>query len=575
MPSDQSSKQTNFDYSTIVLIIELLERISRKITNEFWDALIRRTDQSKIRELLHDPKIAESNTLLQRSEWNYLYVPWNDILAWEYFCKIAAADEGLKMKVERLPGNITPEFVAALNGEEGEGRHGLLSLALKHTEQAGIEGIPYLVPGGRFNEMYGWDSYFISLGLLHDGRVDLVQGILDNLVYQILHYGKILNANRTYYLTRSNPPFLTSLLRAVYECLPDGPNKKQWLHKVLDAVIFEYKTVWCGADRKTEKTGLSRYYSHGLGLQVEIEKNHYGPLLQRFADEQGILLEEFEKKYFKREIVLEPLEDEIRHDRSLRESGHDTTYRLLYNCANLNTVDLNSLLYKYETDIADLLGSEFDDNYIGTDGTKEASKDWREKAENRKGLINRFQWNAENGFFFDFDFLKDEQTLYQSATTFYPLWAGLASKEQAALVVEKALPCLECVGGVASTSEASRGPINPDRPQRQWDYPIGWAPHQMLIWRGLVKYGYTREAQRIAYKWLYTISINYVKHEERISEKYDVVKCSQKVVAEYGNEGSNVGGFGWTNASFLLGLRMLDDTLRSKLNKLVSPAEIF
>ena len=140
-----------------------------------------------------------------------------DPVAYNYYSELARLRPGLRLKVERLPAEITPEYVRQLDG-----KHGLLALGLRRRADGGLEGVPFVVPGGRFNEMYGWDSYFEALGLLADGRVDLARAMVDNFVYQITHYGKILNANRTYYLTRSQPPFLTSMALAVYRAPPQG-----------------------------------------------------------------------------------------------------------------------------------------------------------------------------------------------------------------------------------------------------------------------------------------------------------------------------------------------------------------
>ena len=118
----------------------------------------------------------------------------------------------LKVVVLPAPDKITGAFVRNLDGA-----HGILSLALETNADGKISGVPYVVPGGRFNELYCWDSYFITLGLLQDGRTNLARGMADNLLYEVRYYGKIPNANRTYYLTRSQPPFLTSIIRAVYE----------------------------------------------------------------------------------------------------------------------------------------------------------------------------------------------------------------------------------------------------------------------------------------------------------------------------------------------------------------------
>ena len=140
-------------------------------------------------------------------------------------------------------------------------------------------GVPYVVPGGRFNELYCWDSYFIVLGLLQDGRTDLARGMADNLLYEVQYYGKIPNANRTYYLTRSQPPFLTSIIRAVYE---SGAADKNWLASALKIAMAEYQNVWLGKDRlvKIGPYELSRYYDTGNGPCPEVEPGHYDEQIQ-------------------------------------------------------------------------------------------------------------------------------------------------------------------------------------------------------------------------------------------------------------------------------------------------------
>ena len=139
--------------------------------------------------------------------------------------------------------------------------------------------MPYVVPGGRFNELYCWDSYFIVLGLLQDGRTDLARGMADNLLYEVRYYGKIPNANRTYYLTRSQPPFLTSIIRAVYE---SGAADKNWLASALKTAMAEYQNVWLGKDRlvKIGPYELSRYYDSGSGPCPEVEPGHYDEQIQ-------------------------------------------------------------------------------------------------------------------------------------------------------------------------------------------------------------------------------------------------------------------------------------------------------
>ena len=182
--------------------------------------------------------------------------------------------------------------------------------------------------------------------------------------------------------------------------------------------------------------------------------------------------------------------------------------------------------------------------------------------------------------FFDYDFVKRKQTGFESVTTLYPLWAGLATNEQAATLVEHAVPLFEEAGGLASTTEASRGPISEDHPQRQWDYPFGWPPHQMLAWQGLIDFGYESVAQRLVYRWLYMITRNAAEYNGTIPEKYDVVNRTHDVFVEYGNVGTEFDyitreGFGWMNASYQLGRSLLPDDLRAALEAGTPPEELF
>src|SRR5262245_3993432 len=194
-----------------------VHRISRRIRDFYWDSRTRRIDQDGIDRLLTDEKISTDNV-------HYLYVPQDDSEALGYYSALAQQRPELKLRVESLPATVTPQYVRGL-----EGKHGLLSLALDRWASGGFVGVPFIVPGGRFNEMYGWDSYFETLGLLEDHRVDLAKAFAENFVYEIDYYGQILNGNRTYYLTRSHPPFLTSIGLAVYDHLPKNEEEQLWL----------------------------------------------------------------------------------------------------------------------------------------------------------------------------------------------------------------------------------------------------------------------------------------------------------------------------------------------------------
>ena len=505
-----------------------VRRISRMIKQVFWDGLTRTIDSEGLARVAIDQK-GEGTELDRRPR---VYVPHGDAKALAYFERVAREQPELGLEVRRLPETITPEYVLGLNE-----RPGILSLKLAENEDGLVRGLPFVVPGGRFNELYGWDSYFIVLGLLHDGFVELAKGMVAHFLYEIEHYGQILNANRSYYLTRSQPPFLTAMGWAVYEHLPEGEDRDGWFAEVIRTAIREHETVWTIPPKVTE-TGLSRYYATGIGMPPETEADHYDGHLKPYAEAAGMDVVRFRKAVWRRDIVDPELDMYFVHDRTLRESGHDNSYRLEGRAAHLCTVDLNSLLYRYETDIARALKEVFGGALETPDGTVHTSAAWEERAERRRDLMSRLCWNEEHGMFFDYDFVEDEQTGFESVTTLYPLWAGLATGEQAAMLVRRAVPLFAEAGGLVSTTAASRGPVSEDRPQRQWDYPFGWPPHQMLAWQGLIDYGYESVAQRLAYRWLYMITNNAADYNGTIPEKYDVVKRTHDVFVEYGNVGT-------------------------------------
>lgn len=566
LASDRSRDPKSIDRVDGDRILENpVEHLSRNIRELYWAGLTRVMDREHLPQLLGDSKV--------RTEIRYLYVPHGDDRGYEVF-SAAAKDPALRLKVVRLPAAITPEFVRGL-----EGRHGLLALEA---------GVPFVVPGGRFNEMYGWDTHFESLGVIADGKPELARGMVDQFVYQIRHYGKILNANRTYYLTRSQPPFLPSLIRAVREALPATAATQAWLERALAAAIREYETVWMSPDRLTA-TGLSRYNGSGLGIPPEVEPGHFDPILLPFAAKREIAVKEYARQY-QLGLLKEPaLDDFFRQDRAVRESGHDTTYRWRVDgkdrAADFVTVDLNSLLYKFELEIAHLIDAyAAGGKFRAEDGRSHAAREWRARAAERKKRMLTHFWDPKRRLFFDYDFVRGRRSDYVSATTLYPLWAfdpalpetRLLSEEDTRALVRNALAELEQPGGIAATSAESLRRAQGKESARQWEFPNGWAPHQMLIWTGLRQSGFGADADRLVYKWLYLITRNATDYQGTIPEKYDVVRRSHQVFAEYGNVGTKFDyitreGFGWMNASYQVGLKQLPPALRKKLEELVPP----
>lgn len=559
-------------------------RLSRLIKNSFWKALTRRIDGHNIGEAGRDPK-----------DWTddprpRIYVPPGAPAQLEYYRNIAKDHPELRLDVQLLDSNITSEYVKDLNNKPG-----LLALAMhpkynESTMKEDLIGVPFVVPGGRFNELYGWDSYMISLGLIVSDRVDLAKAMVINFCFCIKHYGKILNANRTYYLSRSQPPFLTDMALRVYDRIKTEPDAKEFLRNAILAAIKEYYSVWVSAPRFDPATGLSRYRPEGKGVPPETEPSHFTHILTPYAEKHGMEFRDFVEAYNHSEIEEPELDEYFLHDRAVRESGHDTSYRLEKVCANLATVDLNSLLYKYEVDIAMVIRTHFNDRLdipeefrteSSRDITHESSAVWDRRARRRKMRMDSHLWDQEKGMFFDYDTAKNQRTSYETATTFWAMWAGLATPRQAADMVEKALPRFEAYGGLVSGTEDSRGPVGLERPNRQWDFPYGWAPQQMLAWAGLLRYGYEEEAKRLAYKWLFMITKAFVDFNGVVVEKYDVTRPidPHRVDAEYGNQGVDFKGapregFGWVNASYVYGLEILNAHMRRSLGA-ITPYETY
>jgi alpha,alpha-trehalase len=421
----------------------------------------------------------------------------------------------------------------------------------------------YVVPGGRFNEMYGWDSYFIIRGLVRAGRLELARGMVDNFFFEVEHYGAMLNANRTYYLTRSQPPFLSSMFVEVYDALEkSGHGDTAWLARAYADLEKDYE-MWNRDPHLAGDTGLSRYYDFGEGPPAEAlqdetgiyrkvaayfffhpaQADHYivetlpgatEPVAGAAYNEQvcevplATARAECEQR---REFKLSS--DYYKGDRSMRESGFDVSFRFgPFGAATHHyaPVCLNSLLYKTEKDLEQI------SRWLGH--TTDAEK-WSERAEQRKQLIARYLWDDKAGLFFDFDRQTGQRSSYRYATTFYPLWAGLATPEQARAIV-KNLPAFERPGGLAMSTEDTGA---------QWDLPYGWGNIEMLAVDGLRRYGFNADADRISYEFLSMVAENF-RRDGTIREKYNVVARSSEAHVEVGYQ-MNVVGFGWTNAAFL------------------------
>lgn len=511
----------------------------------------------------------------------YIHSNWDNLSRSMTSCKSVVDSKVTTAPILYLPaGMATPPEVMAMQKEcKVEVR--ALPRAIAHMGDVTVadvpnEGLlylphPYVVPGGRFNEMYGWDSYFILLGLVADKRNDLAKGMIENFFFEIENYGSILNANRTYYLTRSQPPFLTSMIREVYEHPNGKPVSKAWLARAYGYARRDYN-VWTSAPHLAGDTGLARYSDLGLGPVPEMadDNAYYSDVIRWLLAHPDVktsyLLEAPDNPTAAEAATLAKTSCNVAAsrvcaaayvdghrltaafysgDRAMRESGFDTSFRFgpfSGSTDQFAPVCLNSLLYKYERDMAhfaDLLGR-----------SSEAAT-WRSRAAKRKAAINKLLWNEKAGMYRDYDFVERKPSNYNYVTAFYPLWAGLASPGQAA-ALRLHLPLFERAGGLAN-SDFDSG--------TQWDLPFGWAPTTWLAVKGLVEYHFTSDATRIATNFSQTVLDNFLR-DGTIREKYNVVSGSANVDVATGYK-SNVVGFGWTNGVYL----QMDKLLAREANR--------
>lgn len=432
---------------------------------------------------------------------------------------------------------------------------------------------PYVVPGGFFNEMYGWDSYFILLGLIADHRTALARDMVDNALFEVQYYGGVLNANRTYYLSRSQPPFLTAMIVALLNdpaSFRNADEKRAWLEKAYPLAVRNHD-IWTRPEHLAGHTGLARYYDFGSGPVLEARDSRYYRgviqwLLAHPKENPGYLIPSAEHPDAAEAARLTSescdvhtskvcagawlggyrlTADYYRGDRAMRESGFDVNFHFgpfAGSTHHYAPVGLNSLLYRYEMDLHDFamqLGKTAD------------AMHWAHVAAMRKEAINKYLWRPEDGMYRDYDVVTGKPSDSPYLTTFYPLWAHAASPQQAASVRSK-LSLFELPGGLTMDNRASGA---------QWDYPFGWAPTNWLAVAGLDAYGFHNDAHRIAGKFNATVDRSFAA-DGTIREKYNMASGNANVKISAGYT-ANVIGFGWTNGVYL----MMDDILSGMKSK--------
>lgn len=382
----------------------------------------------------------------------------------------------------------------------------------------------YIVPGGRFNEQFYWDSYFIMLGLASSGKWKMIEGMLKNYVHQIRKYGYIPTANRTYLLSRSQPPFFSHMVQ-----LLAGQKGKKVLREYLPYLLAEYR-FWM--------RGRSKLDSTEYGSFRRVVKVGHGALLNRYYDN---------KTTPRPESLREDIEtaeqsgrkDSTRlylHIRAAAESGWDFSSRWFLDPMDIKTihtadilpVDLNSLLYHLESTIADAYRASF--NAV-------QARQYGRRARRRKEAMQEYFWSEDDGFYKDYNFHRGQHTSVMSLAGVFPLYVGIATQEQAQRVADVLRKDFLQPGGLVTT--------NIDNGQ-QWDAPNGWAPLQWVAIEGLRRYGEDDLADEISRRW---IELNNKVYDKTLKfvEKYNVNSLDG-----LGGGGEYVlqDGFGWTNGVY-------------------------
>ena len=391
----------------------------------------------------------------------------------------------------------------------------------------------YIVPGGRFNEQFYWDSYFIILGLAAEGKWSEVEGIIKNVAYMIRKYGYVPTANRTYFLSRSQPPFFVMMIR-----LLASHKGKKVIRDYLPHLIIEYR-FWMKGRRKLEETEHNAYR--------RVVQMSDKTLLNRYYDNKVTarpesLREDNETASASGKRIRDRL---FLHLRAAAESGWDFSSRWLSDPQDLKTihtvdiipVDLNSLMYMMEETIADGYAALF---------RPIMARRFRKIAAKRKDAVNEYLWDEEKQFYMDYNFHHQHHTGVLSLAGVFPLYAGIAGEAEAASVAEIIKRDFLKPGGVVTTL-IDNG--------QQWDSPNGWAPLQWVTVEGLRRYGYDELADTISERWLVLNDVVF-ESTHKMVEKYNVM----------GGDGLGGGGeyvlqdgFGWTNGVYVALKKAMED----------------
>ncbi|MDR2626769.1 MAG: alpha,alpha-trehalase [Dysgonamonadaceae bacterium] len=358
-------------------------------------------------------------------------------------------------------------------------------------------------------DTYYWDTYFINEGLIPDNRIDCAKNNTDYMLHLVEQHGKMPNANPTDYLNCSQPPYLSMMVARIYQCTHD----KEWLRKACHILLKEY-TFWM--TRRLSPVGLNHY--SGSAGEAEIKE-----IIKTGSKYLGT-------DFTKKGLTEEQLTAVGKNLLAERESGWDLNPRFEGRCMDFCPIDLNANLYLYEKNFA---------RFASELAMADSSQMWSVKAAKRKALLKTCCYNATDKLYYDYDYVNNKQSDVLSAAVFSLMYAGVVEEAEATHLV-KSLHKLEYEHGIAACE-------NKDYQYKyRWCYPNAWPPLQYIAVRALNNYNYTKEARRIAEKYVKTVASTY-KNTGHLWEKYNVRKGTVEVHNEYEMPATP----GWTAGVFI------------------------
>ncbi|RTL58471.1 MAG: alpha,alpha-trehalase TreF [Sphingobacteriales bacterium] len=443
--------------------------------------------------------------------------------------KKAAGFDLKKFVLENFELPVTPQsnFETDTTKPIEEHIHKLWNVLTRQPDQQSSSLIPlpypYIVPGGRFREIYYWDSYFTMLGLQASGRIDMIENMVNNFSHLIDTIGNIPNGNRTYYIGRSQPPFYSLMVKLLAE-----EKGKAVLIKYLPQLEKEY-AFWMKGEQ---------FINNNTKASHHVVKMSDGSLLNRYWDAHDTPRPESYREDVELAHHSAISENDLyRHLRAGAESGWDFSCRWFKDVNDFSTihttdiipVDLNCLLLHLEETLCDA--------YELSENTAK-QKLFHQKSTARKNAIEHYCWNEAEGFYFDYDFIAAKQKIVYSLAAASPLFFKITPTEHASVLSRNIMTKLLRDGGMVCT---------PNNSGQQWDAPNGWAPLQWMTITGFENYGYHKEAKAIAQRWI-KLNTDVFKRTGKLMEKYNVTDTHLEAG---GGEYPGQDGFGWTNGVLL------------------------